>query len=111
MPRAGSPTNRRIATQRVCLRAHAAISTATISLSRETMMFHLKDGIVFERHGTGETYGGVRIAMLRQGEGMGPGAGETIVETDASGWASVVASMTAIGETSQTWGMILALQK
>ena len=74
-------------------------------------MFHLKDNICFERVNRSDNYGGVRIARLKPGEDPVDGGGETIIETDASGWASVVASMTALGESAQTWGMILALQK
>jgi hypothetical protein len=74
-------------------------------------VFHAHDNVCFERTGTGETYGSVRICRLRPGEEMGPGAGETILVCTAEEWSSIASSMTALGENSQTYGMMLALMR
>lgn len=74
-------------------------------------MFHVKNSICFERIRQGENYGGVRLCILGKGEEMAEGAGVTIMEMTASEWASVASSMTALGENTQTFGMMLALQK
>ncbi len=74
-------------------------------------MFHAHDGICFERTGTGETYGSVRICRTKPEDNMAPGSGETILVCSASEWASIVSSMSALGENSRTYGMILAWQK
>lgn len=90
-------------------------------------MFHLKDGLCFERidfdtvaqpcsandpcRWPAEMIGGVRICTLRKGENMKDGSGITVACLTASEWASVVASMSAFGETSTSYAMFLAAQK
>lgn len=66
------------------------------------MAFHLKDGWFFERI---EQDCGVRIYHQLPGMPV-----DCEVVTDAFGWASVVASMSSRGETSETFGAALKAQ-
>lgn len=68
--------------------------------------FHLNDGLCFTRTESG----GVRIEKFAAGvncfaEGAKP---EWSVETMDSGWASVVAHVSAEGESSTTWALARA---
>ena len=85
-------------------------------------MFHVSEGLFFERlnvideqkkgrdhEWAVEYYGGVRIIKRKDGNPSSPIIFEQVLT--AGEWSSVVASMTALGESAQTWGMILALQK
>lgn len=62
--------------------------------------FHARDGWYFRR----EPDGTVRILAP---DSLGPGANQRI-DLDANTWASVVASVSAAGETSETWRAALA---
>lgn len=65
-------------------------------------MFHLKDGIYFER-GPGS---GVTITIdLPPVQGFPK---QKVIETDASGWASVLASVCSRGEDGNTYREALA---
>lgn len=81
-------------------------------------MFHARDDITFERltferQGGPKTdeeialFGGVRISRLPN-RGGDPGFD---VSFSPSEWASIVASMTALGENTHTHAMIYALQR
>lgn len=62
--------------------------------------FHLDNGLVFRRHPEGR----VEIRQLH------PNGGDSFVcETSASGWASVVAHLSARGESAETHAAALAL--
>jgi hypothetical protein len=78
-------------------------------------MFHAKNGLCFERIKTlqspeGGTYGSVRIAKV-SGPDISDGLGETLAILEPNEWASVCASMSAIGENDTTFRMFEALQK
>jgi hypothetical protein len=64
-------------------------------VSIPTPGFHARDGWYFRR----EDDGSVRILAP---DSLGPGAQQAIV-LDASTWASVVASVSAAGETGETY--------
>lgn len=77
-------------------------------------MFHLENGLCFERIKSSdkpEFYGGVRICRLQPNEDMRGGAGETVAIISASSWASICASMSALGENGTTHRMYEALQR
>lgn len=66
-------------------------------------MFHLSDGIYFERGpGSGVTIT-IDLPPTLYGDPQ-----KKVVETDASGWASVLASVCARGETGETHAEALA---
>lgn len=70
-------------------------------------MFHVQDGLYFERLTSTERYGWVRVVKKdERGEAI---LWETVISPE--GWASVTASMSCFGENSNTFRMFLALQK
>lgn len=82
-------------------------------------MFHAENGLCFERLEFDENggfigadkFGSVRVCLLSPGEDMQWGAGKTLAILPPSSWASVVASMTAIGENATTHAMFEAAQR
>ena len=80
-------------------------------------MFHVKNGLFFERidaskldkDHAAEFYGGVRILVTKDGKEGSPVVFEQMLTAEA--WASVVASMTVLGESGATFRMMVALQK
>ena len=73
-------------------------------------MFHVKDGLFFERidSAPGIGVGAVRIIKRQNGADESPVIFETVI--DHSSWASVVASMCALGEDGTTHAMFDVLQ-
>lgn len=65
--------------------------------------FHARDGWYFRR----QADGAVRILAP---DSLGPGAHQ-LVDLDANTWASVVASVSAVGESIETWREALAFHK
>ena len=72
-------------------------------------MFHVDHGLFFERITEGPSYGGVRITKREHADPESAILFDQVVSAEV--WASIVSSMTVIGETSQTFGVIMALQK
>lgn len=76
-------------------------------------MFHVSDGLFFERVVPTEInpkkFGGVRIIKRKEAKDDSPIVFEQFL--DAESWASVVASMTVLGESGGLWRAIVALQK
>jgi hypothetical protein len=93
-------------------------------------MFHVADGLYFERIeadaidggvvGTNprqfpsrdeylKMFGGVRIIKRESGKPDAPIVFEQALDADS--WASVVSSMTILGETGALWRAIVALQR
>ncbi len=62
-------------------------------------MFHVQDGLYFERTPEGR----VLIRKTTTGHADAPVLFEQVVDADA--WASVVATVSAFGETSMTFDM------
>lgn len=78
-------------------------------------MFHVRDGLFFERlnHEPGYGCGCVRIVKKIEVDGGPAGVNEATqfdMILDASTWASVVASMSALGENGTTHAMFETLQ-
>jgi hypothetical protein len=74
-------------------------------------VFHAQNGLSFERVDTSEGYGIGAVRVLV--EGITP-EGESIKHSfvlDASTWASVVASMSSLGETALTYALVLIAQQ
>jgi hypothetical protein len=74
-------------------------------------MFHSKCGLCFERLLTADQWGSVRVAMIDTQSEMQDGGGKTLAVLAPNEWASVVASMSALGETGTTFRMFLEMQK
>jgi len=76
-------------------------------------MFHVSEGLCFQRinEPTDEAmfYGGVRVIIFKDAKCQGEP--KYLKALTAEDWASVVASMTAIGDTSQIFRAVLAMQK
>lgn len=71
--------------------------------ARKTSRFHAQGGLYFTRI----KGGGVVVGL--PGASVQAEAGEASVVLDAATWASVVASMTAVGENSDTFARALCL--
>lgn len=65
-------------------------------------MFHAKDGWYFERTGTGD----VRVIVKPAGYA---GSLTTTVEFNVDTWASIVAAVSARGDTADAWKEALEL--
>ncbi len=74
-------------------------------------MFHVRDGLFFERLNSEPGYGCgcVRIVKRESGRDDAPIVLDMIL--NASSWASVVASMSILGENGTTHAMIEVLQQ
>jgi hypothetical protein len=68
-------------------------------------MFHLRDGLYFERLEDG----GVRIVKTATGQ-FGDAKNVFEIEVSAGEWASVVAAVSPKGETSETYHSALNFQ-
>lgn len=74
-------------------------------------MFHVSDGLYFERvaHDQGHGIGAVRIVKKRDAKLDSPIIFEQIIDADA--WASVVSTVSSLGETATTWALFKILQQ
>jgi hypothetical protein len=72
--------------------------------TRETT-FHVKDGFQFTRITGGEHHGSVKIAVVKDGAVV---YGTMLPPNE---WASVAATMSALGETGTTFRMFEAMQR
>ncbi len=72
---------------------------------KETV-FHSKDGLAFIRFDGGQFHGSVQLCKIHP-----DGARQMLAEWLPAEWASIVATMSALGETGTTFRMFEALQK
>lgn len=71
----------------------------------QEVTFHAKDGFEFRRIVGGEHHGSVKVHVIKDGAVIW---GSMFKPAE---WASVVATMTCLGETGATFTMFEALQK
>lgn len=64
------------------------------------MAFHWKDGWYFERL---DTEGNVRIYHEEKGQTEEPKECDVVLDIDPDSWASIIASVSARGETGSTF--------
>lgn len=85
-------------------------------------MFHTADGLFFDRHEhvlEGKDAcpmpcskdGGVTITKTRDGKTPDDGNVSLVQFINCNSWASVISSMSALGETACTFAMMAAFQK
>lgn len=68
--------------------------------------FHSKDGLYFVRIVGGQFHGSVQIVKVHADKSR-----QLLVEFPPNEWASIVATMSALGETGTTFRMFEAMQK
>lgn len=78
----------------------------------EPIGFHVRDGLCFARIETTMMDGpGVRTADPALFGGVRIQKGDLAMDLTAEEWASVVASVSALGENVTTWNILRALQR